>query len=85
MSKTAKQFLGDLGTMKGDVEVAIFKQLRARGVNKANFGGTIIEVGTNTHGARTVFVNNVSAAECSLESLVDILDRMEQEREQQAV
>ena len=54
MSKTAKQFLGDLGTMKGDVEVAIFKQLRARGVNKANYGGTIVEVGTNIHGARTV-------------------------------
>ena len=80
MNKTSKQFLGDLGTLKGDVEVAIFKQLRDRSVSKTEVSGTVVAIDTDDRGFKTVFVNSVPAQKCSLEELIDILEQLEQNR-----
>lgn len=78
MSKTAKQFLGEIGTMKGDVETAIFKQLRARGSNMTIVNGTVVEVHEGAT-VRSIYVGGKSALHQPLETLVDILSSMESE------
>ena len=81
MSKTARQFLGELGTMKGDVEVAIFKRLRDRGVTSTECNGTLIEVKSSaeTNQVRAVFIDGTPAMRCHVERLVDVLEDLERE------
>ena len=75
---TSKQYMSRLGELLGDVEVALYKHIRARGA-KGTFlavGDSKLDVRSGNH-QREVYLNGKHVLQYPVETLINVLSTIE--------
>ena len=75
----ARQYLGRLGDLCGDVEMSLFKVLRSSNHGQPMQAGKYyIELQQMDNGNQGVFINGTHVLKCDVAMAIDALDTLEQ-------